>query len=303
MKPNHGLLDRFGQVTQRKRYAILVAKTVAQSPYNNLYSTPRLSQQPLHPPYIHRHIIIIIMKTAAVVALLSATGGAVAATVGPQTYRNVPVGGPLHKKVGSFAGQQVNSPWGGGVQEGRGWTFVTGTTKIPSITGQNSYAGTAAWVGIDGYSCQSAILQTGVQAHGDGTVRAWYEWYPEAPVYYDDQFPVQSGDVIRMSVNATSATSGTSTLENLTSGRSVTTPYDNMSESLCGSDAEWILEFGGDSQTFADFGEWDFYDTQATSAQGTVSADGSTITNVKIDGQTLTNCRADSQGVECAYSG
>ncbi|KAK8143943.1 hypothetical protein G3M48_006513 [Beauveria asiatica] len=238
------------------------------------------------------------MKTAAV-ALLSAAG----ALAAPKTNRNVPVGGPLHTKVGSFAGQRVDSPWGGGVQEGRGWTFVTGTTKIPSITGQDSYAGTAAWVGIDGYSCQSAILQTGVQAHGDGTVRAWYEWWPEPPVYYDDQFPVKDGDVIRMSVNATSPTAGTSTLENLTTGRHVTTPYRNMRESLCQADAEWILEYGGDSQTFADFGEWDFYDTHATSRQGSVGAAGSTITNVAIDGQTLTDCRADGQGVQCAYSG
>ncbi|KAM3456989.1 hypothetical protein MY3296_001359 [Beauveria thailandica] len=238
------------------------------------------------------------MKTAAV-ALLSAAG----ALAAPKTNRNVPVGGPLHTKVGSFAGQRVDSPWGGGVQEGRGWTFVTGTTKIPSITGQDSYAGTAAWVGIDGYSCQSAILQTGVQAHGDGTVRAWYEWWPEPPVYYDDQFPVKDGDVIRMSVNATSPTSGTSTLENLTTGRHITTPYRNMRESLCQADAEWILEYGGDSQTFADFGEWDFYDTHATSRQGSVGAAGSTITNVAIDGQTLTECRADGQGVQCAYSG
>ncbi|KAM3562502.1 hypothetical protein MY1884_001801 [Beauveria asiatica] len=264
------------------------------------------------------------MKTAAI-ALFSAAG----ALAAPKTNRNVPVGGPLHTKVGSFAGQRVDSPWGGGVQEGRGWTFVTGTTKIPSITGQDSYAGTAAWVGIDGepppapcfctsslrekklptdtrntgYSCQSAILQTGVQAHGDGTVRAWYEWWPEPPVYYDDQFPVKDGDVIRMSVNATSPTSGTSTLENLTTGRHVTTPYRNMRESLCQADAEWILEYGGDSQTFADFGEWDLYDTHATSRQGSVGAAGSTITNVAIDGQTLTDCRADGQGVQCAYSG
>lgn len=154
-----------------------------------------------------------------------------------------------------------------------------------------------------GYSCSSAILQTGVQAHGDGTVRAWYEWWPEPPVYYDDQFPVKDGDVIRMSVNATSANSGTSTLENLTTGRHITTPYRNMRESLCQSDAEWILEYGGDSQTFADFGEWDFYDTKATSRRGSVGAVGSRITNVQIDGQTLTNCQADSQGVQCAYSG
>ncbi|OAQ99989.1 hypothetical protein LLEC1_01839 [Akanthomyces lecanii] len=239
------------------------------------------------------------MKTAAAIVLFSVTG----ALAAPKRHGGFPVGGPLKKKVSNFARQQASAPWGGGVQEGSGWSFVTGTTQIPSITGQDSAAGAAAWVGIDGYSCQQAILQTGVQAHGDGTVRAWYEWFPEPPVYYDDQFPVKDGDVIRMSVNATSTNSGTSTLENLTTGAHVTTPYENMAESLCLSDAEWILEFGGDSQTFANFGEWDFSDTQATSEQGTVGAEGSSITNIAINGETLTNCQANSQGVQCAYIG
>lgn len=44
----------------------------------------------------------------------------------------------------------VESPWGGAVQEGNGWMTVTGKTVIPSVTGQDSSAGAAAWVGIDG---------------------------------------------------------------------------------------------------------------------------------------------------------
>ncbi|KAJ3494920.1 hypothetical protein NLG97_g3762 [Lecanicillium saksenae] len=238
------------------------------------------------------------MKATVAVALLSATGAMAAI---PKDFK--PVSGPYHREGSAKFAAQRDSPWGGAVQEGRGWKYVSGTTKIPNITGQDEYAGTAAWVGIDGYSCQSAILQTGVQAHGDGTVRAWYEWWPEAPVYYDEQFPVKDGDVIRMSVNATSRTSGTSMLENLTTGKKVVTPYRNMREALCLSDAEWILEYGGDSQSFANFGEWDFYDTHAVGAQS-VTAAGSTIVNVSINGEELTNCDAGSDGtVDCAYAG
>lgn len=155
---------------------------------------------------------------------------------------------------------------------------------------------------IIGYSCQSAILQTGVVAWGDGTVQAWYEWYPEPPVYYGQDFPVQAGDTIRMSVNATSTNSGTSTLENLTNGQSVTTPYNNMAESLCLSDAEWIIEFGGGAQTFADFGTWDITNTAASGSSGQVTAQGGQITNVEIDGHTYTNCGADSNGMECVWT-
>ncbi|KAJ6788846.1 hypothetical protein PWT90_06998 [Aphanocladium album] len=237
------------------------------------------------------------MKTAIGVALLSAAG----AIAIPEDFK--PVSGPYHRNGGKFSAKR-DSPWGGAVQEGNGWTYVVGTTKIPTITGQDEYAGTAAWVGIDGYRCSNAILQTGVQAHGDGTVRAWYEWWPEAPVYYDSKFPVKSGDVIRMSVNATSRNSGSSMLENLTTGKKIVTPYRNMRESLCLTDAEWILEYGGDSQSFADFGEWDFSDTKAIAGNKQVTATGSNIVNVRINGQTLTDCSTTNSGeVDCSYSG
>ncbi|UNI19463.1 hypothetical protein JDV02_005645 [Purpureocillium takamizusanense] len=245
------------------------------------------------------------MKTSAAVCLLSAVAGVLAVPT-EQIAREAKrpfFGGPFNKNRNgkSFNTESVQSPWGGGVQEGQGWRTVTGTTVIPSVTGQSPDAGAAAWVGIDGYSCQSAILQTGVVAWGDGRVQSWYEWYPEPPVYYGDQLAVKAGDEVRMSVNATSGTSGTSTLENLTTGQSVTTPYDNMGESLCGSDAEWIIEFGGGAQQFADFGEWDITGAAASGDSGQVDAQGSRITNVEIDGHVYTNCQADARGVECTW--
>lgn len=142
-------------------------------------------------------------------------------------------------------------------------------------------------------------MQTGVVTWGDGVVEAWYEWYPEPPVYYGDQFPVSAGDQIRMSVNATSTTSGTSTLENLTTGAHITTPYDNMREPLCLQDAEWIIEFGGGAKSFANFGEWDITDTGASDDDGSATADGGDIVNVVIQGQQYTDCRTGSAGVQC----
>lgn len=152
-----------------------------------------------------------------------------------------------------------------------------------------------------GYSCQSAILQTGVVAWGDGNVEAWYEWYPLPPVYYGEQFPVKAGDEIRMSVNATSTNSGTSTLENLTTGDKVTTPYSNMRDQLCLSDAEWIIEFGGGATSFANFGEWDITNTAASGDSGQATADGGSITNVVINNHQYTDCHADAKGVECTW--
>ena len=138
-------------------------------------------------------------------------------------------------------------------------------------------------------------------AWGNGDVEAWYEWWPYDPVYYGNQFPVKAGDTIRMSVNATSYNSGTSTLENLSTGAHVTTPYNNMGYSLCLSDAEWIIEFGGGATEFADFGTWDITNTAASGDSDEVTADGSSITNVEINGHQYTNCGANANGMECVW--
>lgn len=119
-------------------------------------------------------------------------------------------------------------------------------------------------------------------------------------MYYGERFPVQAGDEIRMSVTATSRNSGSSTLENLTTGKKVTTPYSNMRESLCLTDAEWIIEFGGGAREFADFGEWDITQAQATGPR-TTGPQGGDIVNVVIDGRQYTNCGADSNGMECSW--
>jgi hypothetical protein len=72
-----------------------------------------------------------------------------------------------------------SSNWAGAVLIGTGYTSVTGTFTVPqpSTTGSGS-----AWVGIDGDTCGTAILQTGVDWTKSGssyTYDAWYEWYPD----------------------------------------------------------------------------------------------------------------------------
>lgn len=120
-------------------------------------------------------------------------------------------------------------------------------------------------------------------------------------MYYGSRFPVKAGDNIRMSVNATSYNSGTSTLENLTTGKKVTTPYNNMGYSLCLRDAEWIIEFGGGATQFANFGTWDIRNTAASGDNGQATADGGYITNVVIDGHQYTNCGANTNGMRCTW--
>ncbi|KAJ3499845.1 hypothetical protein NLG97_g37 [Lecanicillium saksenae] len=239
------------------------------------------------------------MKTPTTLAILTAAGALAAPTEGSGRPS---VGGPLRAKVHPKTGFVTDSNWAGAVLEGNGWTSVTAETVIPTFSGQDSSAGAAGWVGIDGANCHQAILQTGVQALGDGSVAAWYEWYPEPPVYYESQFPVKGGDRLRMTVNATSPNSGSSTLENLTTGVSVHTPFNNMRESLCLTDAEWIIELGGGAQSLANFGDWSFTSASAGGSGGSSSPQGSTIYNIADDsGQVVTDCSASSSGVDCQY--
>ena len=72
----------------------------------------------------------------------------------------------------------VESNWGGAILTGSGFTAVSAVANVPAGGGGADAAG-SAWVGIDGYSCDTAILQTGFDWYGDGTYDAWYEWYPE----------------------------------------------------------------------------------------------------------------------------
>jgi hypothetical protein len=69
---------------------------------------------------------------------------------------------------------EYSTNWAGAVQIGSGYTTVTGTIVVPTPktpsggSSSREYAA-SAWVGIDGDTCQTAILQTGVDFYVQGT--------------------------------------------------------------------------------------------------------------------------------------
>lgn len=126
----------------------------------------------------------------------------------------------LINKVEAPAGFETNktnveysSNWAGAILIGTGYTSVTGTFTVPqpSTTGSGS-----AWVGIDGDTCDTAILQTGVDWTKSGSsysYDAWYEWYPDY-AYDFSGITIAAGNEIKVTVTATSKTSGTAVVEN-----------------------------------------------------------------------------------------
>jgi len=187
---------------------------------------------------------------------------------------------------------EYSENWAGAVYaESSGtYTAVTGTFTVPTPSGEGA---ASAWVGIDGDTCSTAILQTGVDftvSDGDVSYDAWYEWYPDY-AYDFSGISFSSGDVVKLTVTASSTTSGTAVIENTTTGKTVTQKITSSS-ALCQENAEWIVEDfeeGSSLVEFADFGTVTFTDASATTSSGTVSPSGATAIDIEQNGKVLTS--------------
>lgn len=214
---------------------------------------------------------------------------------------------------GNVSHVEYSSNWAGAVLIGTGFETVVGTITVPTPkepsggSSRTEYAA-SAWVGIDGDTCETAILQTGVDFYVEGSsvgFDAWYEWYPNY-AYDFSGFSVSAGDEIKMTVTATSTSSGSATLENLSTGASVTETFSSESNKLCRTNAEWIVEDfeeGNSLVPFADFGTVTFTGASATTTSGaTDGVSGATIIDIEQNGKVLTSCgTSGSSTVTCTY--
>ena len=181
------------------------------------------------------------------------------------------------------------------------------------------------WVGIDGFTCPSrALLQTGVQLNFvDDTVSyngkfiylrgsliailllAWYEWFPAETIYFDNMI-INSGDEVRLTVVATSTTTGRASVENLTNKQTVEHELSSKYP-LCQESAEWIVEdfsFGNNTLVpFNDFGTVTFKDAFARTAGGKTSTpDGAIIALIAQDNTPITSVHEGPLGVTISYN-
>ncbi|CAG9968618.1 unnamed protein product [Clonostachys byssicola] len=210
---------------------------------------------------------------------------------------------------------EYSSNWAGAVLIGTGYNSVTATINVPkpSIPSGGSSSTTyyaSAWVGIDGDTCDTAILQTGIDVGIQGSsyvYEAWYEWYPDYS-YTFSGFSLSAGDSVQITVKATSSSAGSATIKNLSTGKSVSHSFSGESNKLCEYNAEWIVEdfsSGNSLVPFANFGEFVFTGASATTTSGTtVGVSGSTIMDIKQNSKVLTSCGVSgSNEVYCDYTG
>lgn len=128
-------------------------------------------------------------------------------------------------------------------------------------------------------------------------------------MYYFSGFAMKAGDVIEATVNASSTTSGIAILNNLSTGKTVTHTWSSKDTygTLCGTDAEWIVEDYSENLglvTFADFGAVSFTGASAVTAAGTIGLDdpGAFIFDMQQESKILTNCSISSRtSVECLW--
>ena len=207
---------------------------------------------------------------------------------------------------------ETSTNWAGVVIEnppaGATFTAVSATFTVPkpTSTGGSNSQSASAWVGIDGDTCQSAILQTGI----DFTVRgssvsydAWYEWYPDY-AYDFSGISMAAGDTMSIAVVSSSKTSGTATIKNISKGTTVTKQITSSS-SLCGTNAEWIVEdfeSGGGMVPFANFNTVTFTNAVAKLSNGQTAAPSSgTKIEIVQNGKTLTSVSDTSNSVTVKY--
>ena len=210
---------------------------------------------------------------------------------------------------------QYSSNWAGAVQVSSGITQVHGVANFPNIAapkngGSQGQYGGSAWIGIDGDTCQSAILQTGMDWVVDGNTTqysVWYEWLPEYSYSFDIE--VNPGDSIAMRVVAHNKTAGTAFLHNTSNGQKVSHTFHGQ-QALCLENAEWIVEdfevsgSGGQPALipFAKFDPVSF--TNASFHQGSTKngINGSTILDIEQNGQVVTKCRTHgADTLRCHY--
>lgn len=226
--------------------------------------------------------------TAAGANAASASGPPAPSALRPGHPIQVPAGRPAAAPASvTNSTSRLSSPnWAGYVAGGNGTTFryVAANFYVPVLdcagVGASSQTYSAHWIGLDGfYSSSQTVEQTGVLAYCDTSASpvanyyAWYEEYPNAPVY--PSITIHPGDEISASVYYNKSTKYfTFHLADLSNGQQFSVNKKCPSGSSCArNSAEAISEAPSDASNnvlpLADFGAATFNGVSITNTSGT----------------------------------
>ncbi|KAG8169962.1 hypothetical protein KVR01_000707 [Diaporthe batatas] len=250
---------------------------------------------------------------------LTPTGAAVTPTHGHHEHTAVEVApAPTPKQIKihpsrNWAGAMNSDPPSGRFAAAKMRFTLPGLLRADVVQPAADYYAANAWVGIDGWSHQTAILQAGVVMQVNKTVsdelvfKPWFEWWPEPAVFFD--IPMGPGDDIKIEVVMFNATSGKVLLENNSRGewviRKLMSPHPDVP--LAGKTVEWILEdfklARGPNVPLGDFGTLELRDCVAyTSADEKVGPDPSQPFWIRQDNVTRARSAVNGSSVTIEYN-
>ena len=193
----------------------------------------------------------------------------------------------------NWSGGVYDSP-PGGPSSGQTWTRIeTGidvpTIIVPSGSSSSGTYGVSAWIGIDGYTVQDAMLQTGIDlviSNGVVSYTAWYDWFPEEGDDIDIEISESDSLTIVLSTVPGTTASLVEFVNNSTNQErliALSSPHV-----LSGQNAEWILE-ASDTVTPCNWGTFEFSGAWASTSSTTVDATEASIINLVLNGVTLSS--------------
>ena len=221
------------------------------------------------------------------------------------TPPTTPAPGPT-QAPGGVATLYDSQNWSGyGVQPGP-YTYVTGTFTVPSLHATPGVSAVATWVGIDGWSPDSSLIQAGVQETYNPSVSTTtfdlYPWWeilpaPETPI---DSMTVSVGDQITVTIDQVSGAMWGISITDVSTGASFTT---DQAYSAPLSSAEWIVEAPTNSSTHQ-IDTLSPYSPQVTFTSLRMSGSEATLDEVVMDQngvQVSTPSPLSSAGFAVAY--
>ncbi|KAG8221736.1 peptidase A4 family-domain-containing protein, partial [Butyriboletus roseoflavus] len=203
---------------------------------------------------------------------------------------------------------------------------VAGTVVVPTVSHPNK-SSVVSWLALDGISCSYTTLGTGVSIAVDGgrvsytrkvvlnhtfthispfpSQTAWIQWWPHVflQLFPDsDSLNISAGDTLNINVTASSPTSGTVTIQNLSNGQ-VASKDLISSTPLCEQDVQWsVADYGWESGIpLADFGTLTYTNAHATGENIWFSPFGGNITDMRQNGTVLTNTTTGETSVTIKY--
>ncbi|GJC81032.1 aspergillopepsin-2 [Colletotrichum liriopes] len=191
--------------------------------------------------------------------------------------------------------------------------FTVPKTLGPDVAkAETDYYAASAWVGIDGLTHGTALLQTGVTVEMNKTVSdevayvPWYEWWPNIAMKLD--IFIGGGDEVEVEVVMFNETSGKILLWNKSRGEWVarTLQAPRPDAVLAGRSVEWIVEdfalSEGGNVPFGDFDVIELRDCKAhTSTEKIVGPDPNQPFYIRQNNITRTSASVDGHSVSIKY--